>query len=365
MRNRTLLNILILFGLTITLTCIPNGKLKNNFEVKPAELFDGWQIATPQEAGLDSAKVMQAYQMFWDENAYYNAKSLMIIRYGKLVFENYCCDEADQDVKRNIQSATKSVTSLTFGIARDQRYFPNLDTLLYDIMPDKFDDDTLKRKITLRHLLTMKSGLDFDNSQWSVEMLINKPEDQVRYALAKPLYAAPGDSYYYRDCDPQLVSSAVERVTGKRLEEIARDNLFTPLGITDYIWESNIEGTSLGPVGLSLKPRDLAKIGKLVLQQGEWEGQQIISHDWILISTSFQTEVPGPEGYRYGFYWWVVPEEGAYTAWGHGGQFIFILPQYEMVIVMTSMPSTNDDKVGTSLDQFLLIVDKIIDAVVP
>jgi len=365
MKFGTLLNILILLGLTAILTCIPNGKLKTNFEVKPLALSDGWQIATPEEARLDSAKVMEAFQMIWDEDEYYNAKSLMVVRFGKLVFENYCRDTADRTLKAHIQSVTKSITSLTFGIAREHGYFPNLDTLLYDLMPEKFDTISLKRQITLSHLLTMKSGILFDNSRWAIEMLIDKPKDQARYALAKPMYAAPGDSFYYRDCDPQLLSSAIERVTGHRVEEIAHDSIFTPLGITDYFWESNIEGTTLGPAGLFLRPRDLAKIGKLVLQQGRWENRQLISHDWILISTNYQTEVPGPEGFRYGYYWWVVPEVSGFTAWGHGGQFIFVLPQYEMVIVMTSMPSTNDDEVGTTLSKFLPIVKKIKEAVIP
>jgi hypothetical protein len=346
------------------LKCIPNGQLKNNFDVDPVQLFDGWQIATAEEAGLLRSKVMEAYEMYWDEDAFYNAKSLLIVRYGKLVFENYCRDVADRDINGHIQSATKSITSLSFGVARDGGYFPNIDTLLYDIMPEKFDDDTIKQKISMRHLLTMKSGIAFDNDDWSIEMLINKPADPIQYTLAKPMYAAPGDSFYYRDCDPQLVSSAIERVTGQRLEEIARDNIFTPLGITDYFWEANSEGTTLGPVGLFLKPRDLAKIGKLVIQNGVWEDEQLVSQDWILVSTTSQTGVPGPENYQYGYYWWVVPEVDGFTARGAGGQFIFILPQYDIVIVMTSMPSTNDDNVGTTLSEFLPIVEKIIASVI-
>lgn len=351
----------ILFAL---LRCIPNGRLKTNFDVEPVQLFDGWEIATAEEVGLHRPIVMEAYEMYWDEDAFYNAKSLLIVRYGKLVFENYCRDVADRDIKGHLQSVTKSVTSLSFGVTRPWGYFPNLDTLLYDIMPEKFDDDTMKQKISIRHLLTMKSGIAFDDEDWSVEMLINKPADPVQYTLAKPMYAAPGDSFYYRDCDAQLVSSAIERVTDQRLEEIARDNIFTPLGITDYFWEANSEGTTLGPVGLFLKPRDLAKIGKLVIQSGLWEDEQLVSNDWILTSTTSQTGVPGPEDYQYGYYWWVVPEVEGFTAWGHGGQFIFILPQYDILIVMTSMPSTNDDKIGTTLSEFLPIVEKIIASVI-
>ena len=364
MVKQRIMRLMVLLMFFALIKCIPDGQLKNNFDVDPVQLFDGWEIATAEEVGLYRPMVMEAYEMFWDEDAFYNAKSLLIVRYGKLVFENYCRDVADRDIKGHLQSATKNVTSLTLGVAWDQGYFWNLDTLLYDIMPEKFDDDTMKQKISMRHLLTMKSGIAFDNDDWSIEMLINKPADPIQYTLAKPMYAAPGDSFYYRDCDPQLVSSAIERVVGQGLEEIARDNIFTPLGITDYLWEANSEGTTLGPVGLFLKPRDLAKIGKLVAQNGVWEGQQLISGDWILMSTASQTVVPGPENFEYGFYWWVVPEVNGFTAWGHGGQSIFILPQYDIVIVMTSMPSTNDDKVGTTLPEFLPIVERIIASVI-
>jgi CubicO group peptidase (beta-lactamase class C family) len=358
----------VLFVGVVLLSCFPNGKLKTNFDVVPQQLDDGWPIATPSEAGLDTAKVMQAYRMLWDENAYYNAKSLLVIRHGKLVFENYCRDVNDRDTIAHIQSVTKSVTSLVFGICRDQGFFPNLDTALYALMPNRFPDDSLKRKITLRHLLTMKSGIRFDNDQYSDEVLKNKPADIVRYILAKPMYAVPGDSFYYRDCDPQLVSSAVQQVTGKSLAEIARAQLFEPMGITDFIWDPNHDGSSRGGHGLFLKPRDLAKLGRLVLQNGNWDGQQLVSEDWITQSTEPQTEsLPGedPSPVHYGFYWWVLPRSDLFTAWGHGGQYICVLPQLDMIIVMTSMPSVNDDNVGTTLPEFIPLVSKIKDAATP
>jgi CubicO group peptidase (beta-lactamase class C family) len=306
--------------------------------------------------------------MLWNENAYYTAKSLLIIRHGKLVFENYCRDANDRDTIAHIQSVTKSVTSIVFGICRDQGFFPNLDTTLYALMPDKFPDDSLKRKITLRHLLTMRSGIRFDNDQYSDEVLNKKPEDIVRYILAKPMYAAPGEQFYYRDCDPQLISSTVQHVTGKSLVEIARTRLFEPMGITDFIWDPNHDGSSQGGHGLFLKPRDLARFGQLALHRGNWDGTQLVSEDWMTQSTSDQTDslpAQDPPNLRYGFYWWVPNGENVYSAWGHGGQYICVLPQLDMVIVMTSMPSVNDDNVGTTMPEFLPLVYKIRDAANP
>jgi CubicO group peptidase (beta-lactamase class C family) len=358
---------LALVGLAL-LSCLPSGRLKTSFDVVPQPLGDGWEIATPAEAGLDTGKVMEAYRMLWDENAYYNAKSLLIIRHGKLVFENYCRDTADRSLLGHIQSATKSVTSLVFGICRDQGFFPNLDTTLYALMPDKFPDDSMKRKITLRHLLTMRSGIWFDNDVYSDEVLNKKPDDIVRHILAKPLYAAPGEMFYYRDCDPQLISSTVQKVTGKRLVDIAQEKLFGPMGITDYVWDPNADGSSQGGHGLFLRPRDLAKFGQLALQKGEWGGQQLVSEEWVTLSTSDQTDTlpdQDPPNLRYGFYWWVPNGEGMFSAWGHGGQFACVLPELDMVVVMTSMPSTNDDYVGTNMTRFLPLVYKIRDAALP
>jgi len=228
-------------------------------------------------------------------------------------------------------------------------------------MPDKFDADMRKRQITLRHLLTMKSGIAFYNDDFSDVMLIDKPKDQARYILEKPLYNEPGVEFYYRDADPQLVSSAVEKVVGKTLEQIARQHVFSPLGIRNYYWEANVEGTSLGAHGLVMRPRDLAKIGQMVLDRGRWNGIQLVSEEWIGLSTSVQSET-GDDDFGYGYYWWIVPEIDAFTAWGHGGNSILLVPDRGLVVTMTSLPHTNEGVVGTSLHDFLPLVKLIIAA---
>jgi CubicO group peptidase (beta-lactamase class C family) len=350
----------------LALSCLPDGRLKTNFTVKPEQLTDGWQVATPAEAGLDSAKVMAAYRLLWDENQFYSAKSLLVIRHGKLVFENYCQEPTDRDSIAHVQSATKSLTSLVMGICRDQGLLRDLDTTLYAIMPDTFDADTLKRRITLRHLLTMRSGIDYGNDHFSDDMVTLRPRDVARFILAKPRYDTAGGSFKYRDCEPHLLSIALKRITGKSLGEIARTDLFAPLGITDYIWETDLEGASWGGHGVFLKPRDMAKIGQLMLQKGVWNNQPVVSDSWVSLSSSAQTERlegEGPDDVRYGFYWWVLPELKLITAWGHGGQFICVMPEQDMVIVMTSMASVNDDNVGTLLTEFLPLVRTIMGAV--
>jgi CubicO group peptidase (beta-lactamase class C family) len=346
--------------------CITDPELKIRLDETPQEIGDGWEISSPEAEGLRGDLLSAALDRFYADGEYHNAVSLLIARHGKLVLEAYARSPKDRDVKRNIQSATKSVTSLVFGIARDLGYFPDLEEPVSDLIPEDFSGDPRKEEITLRDLLTMRSGILFDNDRFSVEILVDRPRDPIRYILGKPLYASPGDSFYYRDADPHLLSGVVTRVTGETLEEIAADHLFAPLGIRDFHWERDSQGNALGSAALFLRPRDLAKIGEMVLRGGRAgrcaEAEcQLVSVEWIAASTAQQTRSADPE-FPYGFYWWLLPELGGFTAYGHGGQFITVIPEKDLVIVMTSLPSTDDDVVGTTLDRFMPLARILVSA---
>ena len=150
------------------------------------------------------------------------------------------------------------------------------------------------------------------------------------------------------------------------LDEIAEEKLFDPMGIEDYYWERNADGDNWASQALYMRPRDLAKIGKLVLNQGNWDGEQLISAEWIEQATSIQT--PQYDGQPedgtdpfYGFYWWIHPHLGAFTALGAGGQYIFVVPDEQLVIVMTSEPYVLDE---FSLEaDFFELVPMIMDAI--
>ncbi len=342
--------------------CISEPPLKIRSDTRPPDLGDGLAVAAPAAAGFDERDLERAIDRFYADSVHRNAISLLVLRNRLLVVEAYARSTADRDVKRNVQSVTKSVTSLVFGVARDDGYFPDLDQPLFDILPEAFDESQAKRAITLRHLLTMRSGIGFDNDDFSRELLMDRPRGQARYILAKPLAFPPGSEFYYRDADPQLLSYAVETSVGRSLEEIASDRIFGPLGIEDHFWEHNVDGTCLGAHALFLRPRDLVKLGLLALDGGRWNGAQIVSTGWIQASTSARTQTDRP-GLGYGYYWWVVPELSAFTAWGHGGQFVFVLPGQELVVVMTSLPSVDDDTVGTTLEGFLPLVRLIVEAI--
>jgi CubicO group peptidase (beta-lactamase class C family) len=342
--------------------CVLDADLKHRNPTVPEALGDGWEIATPESVGVDPAALAAVHEALLREDRHVGTLGFLVVKDGKLVWETYLRTPADRDRFHPIQSATKSVTSLVLGIVRDDLGGPSLDTALEAMMPDAMAGlEAAKRAITLRHLLTMTSGIAVDNSDFSMELLIDRPADPLRYILEKPLYAAPGEQYYYRDADPHLVSYALRRLTGRFEHEIAAERLFAPLGIVDYHWGVDPVGTTLGAYGLHLRPRDLAKLGQMVLDGGVWQGRRVVPRAWLDESTAPQivSDNPSLDGspYPYGFYWWVLPGVG-FAAQGHGGQLVFVVPDRRMVIVQIAYPDT--DLHGGELRHFEELIQPLL-----
>jgi CubicO group peptidase (beta-lactamase class C family) len=340
-----------------------DGNLKHDNGVVPEQMDDGWEIATPQSVGLSTKVLDKIHQQLLDEDHYRAALSLLVVKDGKLVFETYLRKDSDRDTPWPIQSATKSVTSLLTGIARDQGEITSLDLTVGELFGDEVAGlDSRKRSITLRHLLTMTSGIAFDNDDFYVELWTDSDRrtGRLRYMLSKPMYAKPGAEYYYRDVDPQIVSYALSRLTGGSELKLARKTLFASLGIDNYYWEQGPDGVTMGAAGLLLTPRDLCKLGQLVLQRGIWKGKRVISEEYLLEATTahVDSDVPYAGGvFPYGYYWWIVPGVG-YSAVGHGGQFVLVVPDHNMVLVGTSFPY--GALPGDSLASFLALVKPLI-----
>jgi CubicO group peptidase (beta-lactamase class C family) len=320
----------------------------------PEALADGWEVARPEDVGLDPAVLAGIHDELLREDRNFATLGLLVVKDGKLVFETYLRDPADRDHVQHVQSVTKSVTSLVFGVARDRGLVPDLDTTLCSILAPACDGlDARKRDITLRHLLTMRSGIDFSNDVFSMELWVDQPADPLRYILEKPLFAAPGGVFNYRDADPQLVAYALERLTGRRERDLAREWLFDPLGIEDVYWDVGTGGVTMGAHGLHLRPRDFAKLGQLALDGGVWKGTPVVSEAWLAASTARQTE-SDLEEFGYGYYWWTVPELAGFSAWGHGGQFALAIPSKRLLLVQVSRPDGELD--GSRLADFVDLV---------
>ena len=295
----------------------------------PDLLRDGWEVSTPSSEGFDPSALDKVYQSIFNEELYPNIRSLIVVRNGKLVSEAYCKDLDDRERLHAVMSVTKSITSLVTGISLDKGLIGSIEDPVELYLPEYFGAEILKKSITIRHLLTMETGLDHDNEIHTGEM-IYCDGSSLEYELSRPMVFVPGEDWYYGDGNPQLMSGIIERVSGKAMDELALQYLFNPLGIVKYYWERHSDGITLGGMGLWLIPRDMAKIGQLMLNGGSWNDLQVVSSNWVSASTIKQTHHRD-----YGYYW-LTQEDIAFWASGKGGQLICIYPQKQMVVVVTS-----------------------------
>lgn len=332
-----------LFAAALLLSgCWLDGDLKQRRTTVPEALDDGWQIATPESVGLQPAALEALHTEILREDRFVGMTTFLIVKDGKLVWETYLRSPEDRDVPHHVQSITKSVTSLAVGGAIARGELSGVDATLPELFPvEGAEVDPVKQSMRLDDILTMRSGIDLDNDHFGIELWVDKPRDPLRYILAKPLYAPPGERFFYRDVDPQLAGYALTRATGRSERDLLDERLFSPLGISDIRWEAGHDGVTHAPHSLRIRPRDLAKIGQLVLQRGRWNGEELVPAAWIDEATrthvlSGQTDPEG-EPIGYGYYFWIVPGLG-FTMEGHGGQNVFIVPDRQMVIVALGYP---------------------------
>ena len=348
--------ILIFCFICLTISaCLTDPDLKLPYEgFQPVQKNDGWVISTPQDEGFNENEIKAVYQDVYSEDLYPAIHSLLIVRNGKLVAEAYCRDKNEINLFHHIQSATKSITSILTGIAIDKGLIDSVNMPLYHFIPEYFDSDIRKRDITLHHVLTMETGLDFDNDNNTIE-LYNGSGSSLEFVLHKRLLFLPGSDWYYGDGNPQLLSGVIQKTSGMTEEAFAVENLFNPLGIKNYQWEKHADGLTFGAFGLWLLPRDMAKIGKLMQQNGIWEGEQIVSADWIARSTRLQSTHE-----NYGYYWYPSDKTGAFYAEGHGGQYIYVLQDLHLVVVITADSDSSTKALSSNFEE---LFDTILGAI--
>jgi CubicO group peptidase (beta-lactamase class C family) len=327
----------------------------------PTSLNDGWPTATPESVGLDGERLCGIATRLAAGNA--NMHGVVIVRQGKLVFEQYFpgYDEPwgmgegrrydfDATIKHDMRSVSKSVISLLVGIAIDRELIKSADEPVVKFFPDYAAVKTAGwDQITLRHLLTMSSGIRWDeNRAWkdpeNDEPHLGSEADPFRYVLSKPVAAPPDSVWTYNGGGTDLLGNVIERVSGKSLQEFAREVLFAPLGISDWEWMKYRNEHVAAAAGLRLRPRDAAKIGQLVLNRGNWAGQQIVSAKWIEQSVTPRFQAIGYFGglFYYGQQWWMgrTLSGDRDVKWiagvGLGGQRVVIVPDLDLVVVTTS-----------------------------
>jgi CubicO group peptidase (beta-lactamase class C family) len=251
----------------------------------------------------------------------------------------------------DVRSVTKSVVGLLVGVAVEEGAIKSLDTPVLDYFPEYADLQTPeRRRVTLRHLLTMTSGLHWDEETYTYadprnsEIAMDLAPDPYRYVLAQPFDAQPGERFKYSGGDVAVMAAVLARATKTPLDAYAQAKLFKPLGIAEVAWHKDPKGVPYAASGLRMKPRDMAKIGRLVMANGRWDGRQVIPARWVTAATTAHAQVqPDPKcGTRYGYFWWLFagcelePAQPWVAGVGNGGQRIAVARDQGVIVVMTA-----------------------------
>jgi CubicO group peptidase (beta-lactamase class C family) len=327
----------------------------------PAARDDDWPVAAIDDDKLVNRDALcrMADRLAASSDA--NIHAVLVARAGKLVFERYLggSDEIpgrifgsrvetitfDADTLHNMKSVSKSVASLAVGIAIDRGLIRGVNEPIWSFFPELSDlRSAEKDRIQLLHVLTMSMGLKWVEATPATgdandEVRMHMASDPCRYVLSLPVTTPAGQEFFYNTGALTLVSAIVRKATGRPLDEFARETLFEPLGIADAEW-SRIRGDSDAGGGLRLRPRDMAKIGQLVLAGGRWKDRQIVSKAWIESSTAPKLVVSRDQSY--GYLWWLgrAAVHGREVNWvgalGRGGQSIRIVPELDLVVAVTA-----------------------------
>jgi CubicO group peptidase (beta-lactamase class C family) len=335
--------VILLFSILIFSSCLKDDELKKPFiSYQPRQLSDGWTISSPEAEKIDATGLTQVYRDF-HSNDLWQVRSMLVFRNGKLVAESYTKDDNDITTPRAVWSETKQVVGFLTGIALEQQMIKDINDPISEYLPEveKFQD---KKNITIENLLTMRSGIKYSNDELSGQtddILRKLPEKVIDFILGRPMANPPGENAQYKDCDPQLVSAIIQKKCGKPTSQWAKEVLFDKLEIENLEWNSYKDGVTLGGFGILTTPRELAKIGQCVMDSGRWKGVHIVNKAWIKEMTTVR--IQDMYGYQFCYLWWKDKSRNMTMMCGHGGQYVCILPEKELIVVMTAEVNTQGD----------------------
>ncbi|WP_167611940.1 serine hydrolase domain-containing protein [Maribellus sediminis] len=355
----------------------------------PEQLNDGLKVGDAAKAGLNTELLEDATQAI-ENGKFKEIHSMLIYKAGQLVFEEYFEGHQYQwDAPKYhgalvqwsptrahpVMSCTKSITSACIGIAIDKGFIKSVDQSIFDYLPEhQYLKTDNKNYISIEHLLTMTSGLAWD--EWNAShggQLTNDydhlyvVDDQIKAVLERPFWAAPGEYFTYNGGGIDILGEIMKNATGMDMDEFAAEYLFKPLGIDSATWWRYPNGRLETASSLSLTPRDMLKFGALYLNNGRWNGQQIIPEDWVEKSATvyrnnsgiqLPIEDSGANGYAYT--WWIseLDHNGQkikmYRANGWGGQVIAVIPELDMVMVFTSGNWATKSKLFKLVNNYIL-----------
>ncbi|UCG26716.1 MAG: serine hydrolase [Bacteroidales bacterium] len=360
-------NNMILFFLTVFFLSHGSCSSENNRETDsyqysvPDQTTDGWVTGSLSEVELEEGPFIQMMNHINGTHDH-GIHSILLVKNSKLVFEEYFNGFQyvsnppgsdgeyilyNREELHYLASVTKSVTSVLTGIAVNKGFVTDMNDQIVKYLPQYADILTgIKAGITLKHLITMSAGLAWDETTYPYGDINNDvtrlfiSADPIRFVLEKPLLTTPGTTFFYNSGATNVLAEIIEETTGKDLGTFAGEFLFNPLGIENFNWEKFNSGDFFASGGLWLNPRDLAKIGFLFINDGAWNGQQIISQNWITESQQASISTPTMSfAGSYGYQWWIREFNTnnrtfhCFFAAGWGEQLLFVFPQHNMLIL--------------------------------
>jgi CubicO group peptidase (beta-lactamase class C family) len=270
-------------------------------------------------------------------------RSLLLSVDGRLVEERYF-HGATAARAANLKSASKSIIALLIGIALDRGLLTSLDQPIGPFFPQHLKGHPDKAAITIGDLVTMRAGLEATSGRNYGRWVLSG--NWVRHVLQRPFDDEPGGRMIYSTGSSHLLSAILTRVSGVSTLEFARRHLGTPLGITIPAWTRDPQGIYLGGNEMHLRPRDLLEIGELYLNDGRVGDRQVVSEAWLRESAVPRTvsRFSGTRAYGYG--WWLreLADYDVVYAWGYGGQFAFVIPDLDVVVVTTSVSDPGSER---------------------
>jgi CubicO group peptidase (beta-lactamase class C family) len=341
----------VILILSMLVGCGPSGPSVEDLEALEYVPLSGddWEVSTPGEQGLDPMLVAELYFNAAELETLY---SLLVVKNGYLIAEDYF-NEGSIDQKDRLQSVTKSYTSALVGIALEQGYLSSVDQKMLDFFPEVAGQitDPRKEQITIRHLLQMRGGYPWEETDpvfWDGLLSGHYPPLIEEF----PLTADPGTEFQYSNLTSNWLGIIVDRASGTNLKSFAEEHLFSAIDVEAGEWGTDAEGHNNGCGDLFFSARDAAKFGLLYLNDGVYEGKQIIPADWVHDSLQRYSEdinltggFPANWGLSisdigYGYQWWSARAGEHYFdyAAGHGGQMIVLLDEFDMIIVVTAYP---------------------------
>jgi len=311
---------------------------------------ENWRVSIPSQQGLNELKINYFIKELRQGKLQRPISALTIVKNGYLVvnetFGSYNGKQA-----HTLQSVTKSVTSTLVGVAIQNGLIRSLDDKVLSYFPEYQQIDNLnadKESMNLRHALTMRTGQAWTGEQ-HLGPLNRFPGDRMKYVLDYEMETQPGKKWYYNSGIAMLLGGLLQNATKMNTKDFAQEYLFEPLGITGAKWNGDHHGIPHTGGGLYMKPTDMARIGYLYLRNGKWRGQQILPDWWVEQATnrhvSHTQNISGVSKISYGYMWWLMPFDKTdrsnkkpeiYMAYGHWGQFIFVFPAHEMIVVFTN-----------------------------